>query len=91
MFAITIFAAVIRLDAFIEADWMPAFYYSLNYTIEFSLENVEISLLVLLPWNGKDYVIKTLTRVCFDDILFKSLRYIFWFILERTTSPSAEN
>ena len=70
---------------------MPALYYSLNYTIEFSLENVEISLLVLLPWNGKDYVIKTLTRVCFNDILSKNLCYIFWFILERTASPSTEN
>ena len=70
---------------------MPALYYSLDYTIEFSLENVKISLLVLLPWNGKDYVVKTLTRVCLNDILSKSLCYIFWFILERTASPSAEN
>ena len=70
---------------------MPALYYSLDYTIEFSLENVKIPLFVLLPWNGKDYVVKTLTRVCFNDILSKSLCYIFWFILERTASPSAEN
>ena len=70
---------------------MPALYYSLNYTIEFSLENFEISLLVLLPWNGKDYVIKTLTRVCFYDILSKSFCYIFWFILECTATPRAEN
>ena len=76
--------------AFIEANWMPALYYSLNYTIEFSLENVEISLLVLLPWNCKDYVIKTLSRICFNDVLSKSLRYVFWFILERTATPSAE-
>ena len=69
---------------------MPAFYYSLNYTIEFSLENVEISLLVLLPWNGKDNVIKTLSRICFNDVLSESLRYVFWFILERTATPSAE-
>lgn len=69
---------------------MPAFYYSLNYTIEFSLENVEISLLVLLPWNCEDYVIKTLSRICFNDVLSKSLRYVFWFILERTATPSAE-
>ena len=70
---------------------MPAFYYSLNYTIEFSLENVEISLLVLLPWNGEDYVIKTLSCICFNDVLSKSLCYIFWFILERSATPGAEN
>ena len=69
---------------------MPAFYYSLNYTIEFSLENVEIPLLVLLPWDGEDYVIKTLSRICFNDVLSKSLRNVFWFILERTATPSAE-
>ena len=70
---------------------MPALYYSLNYTIELSLENFEIPFFVFLPWNGKDNVIKTLTRVCFNDVLSKSLCYIFWFILERSATPGAEN
>ena len=61
--SLTVFA-IFGLHAFVETNWMPTLYYLFNYSIKLFLENVEVTLFILSPWNSKDNIIEASAWVC---------------------------